>query len=182
MKERLNKKAQFYLIAAVILVIIILGMAGVANYISVKEEPTNFYDIGENLGLEGAWVIDQGIYTRNEELDNRIKDFTAKFADYVAATGEEFELTIIHGDSQLGTVEQYDKSSIGEICSVTGESEYCLQNYEVGEPETRTFTGGHTNFVVGDSNYEVTLSENQNFLFVMTTSKGFEKYIYENIE
>ena len=182
MQKRKNKKAQFYLIAAVIIVIIIIGMAGVANYVTIREEPTDFYDIGENLGLEGAWVIDQGIYTQTEDLDTRIKDFTSKFADYVAATGEEFELTIVYGDSQSGVIERYDQTSIGEDCVTISDSRSCIQNYEVGEPDTLRFTGGSTTFVVGDSTYEVTLKENQNFLFVMTTSKDFERYIYENIE
>ena len=36
--------------------------------------------------------------------------------------------------------------------------------------------------VVEGTSYDLNVKENENFLFVLTTSRDFEKYVYENLE
>lgn len=177
MKKRLSKKGQFYIIAAVVIVIIVLGMAGVSNYISVKDEPKSFYDLGENLGLEGAWVIDQGIYTNIANLNQRIEEFSQQFGEYIAATGEDFELVIAYGSRDTGKVKKYVKDSSGGVKSeLGGVPTYRIVEQEIGD------LSDVNEVIVKDTSYDLNINENENFLFVMTTSRDFEKYVYENLE
>ena len=174
--KRKNKKAQFYLIAAVIIAIIVLGMASVSNYIIVQEEPVEFYDLGENLGLEGSWVIDHGIYNK-DDVNQRIIDFARNYSEYILKTGEDFELAIIYGDTSNGYARTYKRKLVGTIGSELGS----VPNYEVEETNIGSITNTDT-IKVSNTSYPVNLGENQNFLFVMTTSKGFEKHVYERTE
>ena len=177
MEKRVDKKGQFYLIAAIVIVIIVLGMAGVTNYISVKDEPKDFYDIGENLGLEGAWVIDQGVYTNIGNLNERVEEFAREFAEYVAATGEDFELVVAYGSKDTGKVKRYSMDSSGGVESELGT----VPTYKITEAPIQDLSNVNE-IIVEDTKYDLDVKENENFLFVLTTSRGFEKYVYENLE
>jgi len=174
--KRNNKKAQFYLIPAIIIAIIVLGMASVSNYIIVNEEPEKFYDLGENLGLEGSWVIDYGIYNK-EDVDEQILAFARNYSEYILETGEDFELTIVYGDKDNGQTRTYKRRSTGSVSTGLGS----VQNYEIEETDLGSI-GSTDTINVGNTTYPVSLGNNQNFLFVITTSKGFERHVYEKTE
>ena len=180
MKKRIlnNKKGQFYIIAAIILIIIIIGMAGVSNYVIIKDEPTGFYDIGETLGVEGAWVIDWGIYNNRADLNEKLNEFTRQYAEYLASTGEEFELIIAYGDSSTGEVKKYVRKVSGEDCL----DQYCIPNYNVIEEKVGDLTNIDTLVTEDNIEYPIEVKGNENFLFVITTSKGFEKYVNKKTE
>jgi len=56
-----QKRGQFYLIAALIIIAVIIGFAGISNYIQ-KKEVIKLYDLGEELGIESQNVLDFGTY------------------------------------------------------------------------------------------------------------------------
>lgn len=174
-----DKKGQFYVVAAIMIIVIIIGMAGVSNYITTKEEPKGFYKLESELGLEGAKVIDYGIYN-NQEISIIIAGFTEDYANYVAKTGEDFELAIVQGNQNSGKIIRFTKESSGYV-----------EAGEFGLPKAREVVTiiepvplGQTKVIVdvGNKTYEFTLKENENFLFVMTTSEGFEKHVIEKRE
>ena len=176
MQKRFNKKAQFYIIAAVIIILVLVAMAGVTNYISIKEEPKVVYDLGENLELEGSWVVDYGIYN-NQEIDDNISYLAIKFSEYLAATGEDFELIVAYGTQQGGKIRKYIKNSTGIIeVGGTGFQNYVIEEQELGNIRDTT------EIQVRNNTYSLEAGENENFLFVLTTSRGFEEYVYGNIE
>lgn len=172
-----NKKAQFYIIAAVIIVIVIFGIVGISNYVVVKESPVGFYDLSENLGFEGANVIDYGIY-RSANMDKLIKSFAEDYSAYAASTGENFELAIIYGN----------KNDAKIITNFTVQSSGSMSLGEFGQPIAGTVTSTVTPIVKGDekvnvsianNTYNFELKENENFFFVIAKSQGFEKYVQE---
>jgi hypothetical protein len=175
----MNKKSQFYIIAAIIIVIVVAGMAGISNYVIVREEPQQFYDLGENLGLEGAWVIDYGIYNE-ETITEVVDDFVKDYAIYIAQTGEDFELYVAYGDSDTGRVKKFfpEQGESGEVTigDYGVESGITVKEEDLGEISTTE------QFIIEETVYDIDVKEEQNFLFVITTSKGHERHVYEKTE
>lgn len=172
-----NKKAQFFLIAAIIISFIIIGVAGTKNYLQVSEEPISLSEKGNEINLEGSWVIDQGIYTGSEDsvIEDKLLMFSQEFSEYLAETGETFELVIIYGDNQGAIKKTYTRDESGYV----GAGDFQTVNYNIEEsPITRYPSDSITTL---ESEYNVKLKDNENFFFVITTSKGFENYVYGNI-
>jgi len=173
-----GKRGQFYIIAAIIIILVVLGMAGISNYVSVVEEPVEFYELGENLELEGAWLIDNGIYNE-ENITRRVGEFAGNFTNYLAETGEDFELVIVYGDEKESCYITYTKGSKGTI-DVGGEVEYQTEGLTISPPECE-LNKPQITIPFSEKQYQVDVKENENFLFIISTSEGFEKYVYSNI-
>jgi hypothetical protein len=171
-----NKKAQFYIIAALIIIAILISLAGTANYLIVKQEPTEFYDLGENLEIEGASIIDYGIYS-NEDVNQKILDFSRNFSKYLIQTQENFELIIISGTSSAIIAKQYTPTSSGTVYTGLGR----IHNYQLNETII-PINSGTTSLNISGTTYDINIQEDENFFFVLTTNTEFEKFVYGNLE
>ena len=60
-----QKKAQFYLVAAIIIVMILVGIASIQTYAIAKPKPRKIKDISAELNEETSRIIDYGIYNPN---------------------------------------------------------------------------------------------------------------------
>lgn len=185
-----GKKGQFYLIAAVIIILVILGLVGVKNYISVKKEPKNFMEIGDTLQLEGSYVVENALYSNTGNVETNTQAYLNLFSNYMEQnTNEDFSLIIVYGDINGGKVQGkiYYRQSSGNVCldnscapgssmiNVTDTS--C--NVNVGVPRTANCTitiAGQT------ITHTVPILQDNNFVFVMTTSKGLSQYIQTSFD
>ena len=57
----MKTKGQFYLMAAIVIIVVIISFAAVSNYAKKKAE-IKIYDLGDELGIESEQVIDYGTY------------------------------------------------------------------------------------------------------------------------
>jgi len=102
-----NKKSQYYLIAAVIIVTIILGASVLTNYIITREEPVKFYDLNQELEQESASVVDYGIYNELDILD-LIENFTSEyFVEYAEEKDKDIEFVFIYGSKDNVKIATY---------------------------------------------------------------------------
>ena len=83
MKKRLikAKTGQFYLIAAIIIVTVIIGLSTVTNYVLTKNQPLKFYDLSSEVGEESSRVVDHGIYNA-ADIQGKIETFLSDFLQY----------------------------------------------------------------------------------------------------
>ncbi len=176
MKKRgvTSRKGQFYIIAAIIIVIILVGMAGVSNYVSVQEEPTGFYDLGKDIGLEGASIIDYGIHL-DQSIDNEVADFTKLYGEYISKTSENFTLAIVYGNSVSATIVKVYPKETGYVSGagiiIPGTDNILI--------ESETIYTSSADIEIYKTTYHFDLETNENFFFVIAKSKGFETFIYE---
>jgi hypothetical protein len=68
----MNKRGQFFLIAALIIIGIILSVSTVYNYTSSNNQNTKASDISKELDFEANKVIDKGVF--NSDSSSQIKD------------------------------------------------------------------------------------------------------------
>jgi hypothetical protein len=180
-----GKKAQFYLISAVIIIVIILGLASVKNHITVKKEPAKFYELGDTLQLESTYVIENSVYT-NGNLKDNIQTYSDLFADYMQqSTHENFILIIVSGDIDADTIDGkvYYRQPAGTITADgyyrPGSSGIKVQNTSCQVIEAESANCSITIRDVTFTNTVPILQDN-NFIFVITTSEGLSNYIINN--
>lgn len=170
----MKKRGQFYIVAAIIISIIILGLASLSNYASVKEEPARFYDLSEQIELEGARVIDNKIYTTTDNS----ADFSLQAAQYATSLEPDAVIIFIYGNKDKVNINAYTKASTGEISleiggqtvGWTGEG---LQSYNPGN----SLGGGKFTVSLLNQNYDFNLKQNENFMIVLAKKQGDEIYV-----
>ena len=176
-----NKTAQFYLIAAVIIVIMIIGLASVSNYVVTKDKPTRFYDLSEELNEE-SYRVSEFIIVNEQDV---MQDFTGKVAGYIEEDVDNF--AVFYGDKDGAKLEFYTKEDPGGVSVTIGEGEEAPSFIVSGRKE---FVSDSTQIppeelsgeesiaieLLGES-YNFELSEGQNFIFIITKNAEEEKHI-----
>ena len=81
-----NKRGQFYLIAALVIIVIIVGYAAISNY-TQKRDYVRTYNLAEELEIESAEVLDYGVYQDIDTpqmrtlLENLVEAYSKKDLD-----------------------------------------------------------------------------------------------------
>ena len=63
-----QKRGQFYLVAAIVIISLIVGFSVVSNY-ATNKEVVKLYDLKEELGIESANVLKYGTYQSVTDLE-----------------------------------------------------------------------------------------------------------------
>lgn len=187
MRIKRGRQGQFYIIAAIIIVLVLMGLAGVTNYIMVREEPEEFYDLGEVLEREGDWAYSYALYDK-QNVDTVLDDFSRSFANYTAHSKEDFfDLVIVYGDRDNAKAIVFSKKESGEVNVNIGSQKIQFTTQEQGKLNRQELNiqpdkDGYINFEIENYSYEGYLKDNQNFIFYMTTEKEFERIVSTNIQ
>ncbi|MBA7615526.1 hypothetical protein ES703_22807 [subsurface metagenome] len=174
MIKRGDKTGQFYLISAIILATLVIGIVTISNY-SRKESNLKLHDIKEEIQIESAHVLDYGLYNKLSEagLYTLLLTFTT---DYINYQGKDKDLYFVFGDQNNITVTGYQGTK--KQVSVSSGSSQATITSEAGE-----FTGGiapGTDTVVlsiDDALYEFDLNSGENFYFILSQKVNKGEYI-----
>ena len=175
----MKKKGQFYLIAAIIIIIVIVSLSGVTNYIEKRKEPVKFYDLSKELSEEGARVVDYGIYNK-EDIPLLMISFTDSY--FINYTKEkETEVVFVYGNKNNITVTTYTNQSTGEISINFGTTNMGIRGAGRHQANRTTFTPGSgedkVTVTILENSYKFTLKEGENFFFIITRTSGEERYV-----
>jgi hypothetical protein len=179
-----GKKAQFYILAAAIIIAIIITLASLSNYAYVKEKPKKFYDLSNNLNLEGSNLIKYSLYD-NQNIDSIIQNLTLIFSQYIEETQENTDLVIITGNLNNITVRVINKTDTGNVNVYLGGATPNLvyqgtqSNVLVSTPVDLT-NNPYISISLNGVTQNFTINPGQNFIFVLTKSEGFERYVNTN--
>jgi hypothetical protein len=167
-----GKKGQFYLVSAIIIIVILLGVATISNY-TKKKENVRLYDLKDELGIEGGEVIEYGVYNNKNELE----DFTRKYSDYAGA-GKS--LIFVYGDENELHGATYTEISSGEIAINIGSDSSSTIPQTQGSYETQSITsaGNQITVTLPNGNQQTfNLKEGQNFFFIISQEVEGETYV-----
>jgi len=201
-----KKRGQFYLVAAIVIITILIGFSVVSNY-SRNKEVVKLYDLKQELNIETAKVLEYGTY-KEEEADTLLSDFAKSYADYA---GEGKNMYFFFGNFQKVTAVAYQDLSNDEMkiairkgtgkkgrdnidCTIDGGVTKTLCEGTLGgeeqmvRGETITFqdfssqSGNieqQVNFLIDilDSEYHFKLRTGENFYFVLEQIVGEERYV-----
>ncbi len=174
----INKRGQFYLIAAVIIIAIILGFVVISNY-SRTDSSTKLYDLGEQLEIESAEVLDYGTYNELDEVDmeNLWESFIEAYSDF----GEIEKLYFIFGNTEeiivLGYQDLVTEETI--FVNVNGDSPLKISKET---PASATFSpsGKSVTIIINDIKYKFDLEPGENFYFILFIDVEGDKHVVTN--
>ena len=174
-KSRKVKKAQFYIIAAIIIVGVLFSIVAISTYIKSKPQPSIFYDLSKELDLESTNVINYGTYS-GEDMPKLLENFSDTYASYA---GEDTELILVYGTEASATAIVYSPEETGTI-SVDIGTGTPLQftptrpGKKKGEAE---ISGGKIDINVENVTYNFELNQGENFFFVLKKQIGEEEHV-----
>ncbi|MBL7059344.1 hypothetical protein ISS08_02740 [Candidatus Pacearchaeota archaeon] len=174
----MNKKGQFYLIIAIIIIAIILGFAVTSNKSSIQG--ANIYShIGSELKIESDYVFDYATYNElnSTSLFDLMLNFTRPYANYSQMDNSYY----VFGNStkiRVGGYRRYDSyamfidlgSSNDTISLPAGE--YIYQDYN--NP------GNSITLITKESEYNLDLGAGKSFYFILSQEIGEEVHIITN--
>ncbi len=169
------KRGQFYIIAAIIIIIVVIGFVGIKNYVIGPQKSTKIYDLGKELKLETGQVIDYGIYKINdeEEFDVLVENWVEKYYDYTIQQGIEGDWIFIYGDQEEIHVLNLTSVSGGEVSIGFGQSSSGIS------PEVNSLKS--TTIKVPEGEEEVVLTF-QNLEYLFNLRKGENFYFVVKVE
>jgi len=190
-----SKKAQFYIIGAVIIIFIVISLASVSNYVSIKKQPEKIISLGDMLKEEGQRIVENSDYNDGNVNEN-INTYLTLFSDYLQQnTQEDFNLLILYGDVSASEDIQgriFTRASLGQVNLDVGGTSFGASGgsaVQINTPVIVVNPGPQNNqgtvdvtIGSGDTNVTTTVPilEDNNFVFVMTTSDGFNRYVRDN--
>ena len=110
----MNKRGEFFLIAAVVIVgiIITLGAINISTKAPAKDN-TAFYDLSREIDYESNKLIDYGVYKSKDPsaIGSSVLSFVANYS----AANPDTDLLIVYGNKDNIQISLYDKTATGEI-------------------------------------------------------------------
>lgn len=168
-----GKKAQFYLIAALIIIFVIIGFFVINNYANKKEQNIKIYDIAKELKIETGEVYDFGIFN-NQDLPSLVENWTDLYYEYLSKTGNAEEWVFVYEDKSSNKLTGilYSTKKEGSISintggrdigiEITGRDKRKVRDIELPTQSDRRVRVNFKNFT-----YSFKLMEGQNFYFVI---------------
>ena len=189
----MNKRGQFFIIAALIIVIIIIGLG--TSYVSFKapEEDIRVYDLSSEINFESSKVIDNGIISgSNTEVYNNLK----QLSDSYALLNPDSDFVIYYGDENEIKARSYEGKEQGTVSLSLG-TESIETNIQPRTIQEDTVTPScpplmeecekqidvileNTLSKNEEYKYKFNLKKGQNFFILMKKEKGDERIVVSN--
>lgn len=177
-----NKKGQFYLVAAILIVLAISGIASVNTYTTVKSEPRKIQDIGNELTEETSRIVDYGIYSR-ENLTKILNNFTdSEFAPYFLQKTENTTVFFIYGNANKLYTVQYKPENTGNVYAVLGGAVSEWSTIGIYSNITKINANGleSVNVTILDKTFNFDMREGEMFYFLIIQENEGEIYVERN--
>lgn len=174
-----NKRGQFYIIAAILILIVVAGIIGVKTYVTTTPEPRGIQSIGSELKEEGFRVVDYGIYN-NKNVTEYLNNFTDKYAPYFLKKTNNANIIFVYGNkTDLYSVKYYNAST-GIVTANIGsgaidwnmEGQFVNRTKVTPDPITNKI-----NVTIFNKPYVFDLKDNEMFYFVVVQEKEGEVYV-----
>lgn len=177
----INKKGQFYLVAAIIVILAISGIASVKTYTVIKSEPRKIQDLGSELREETGRIIDYGVYSK-ENLTKILNNFTdSEFAPYFLKKTENTAIVFIYGDSNELYSVQYLPEDTGSVYATLGGASIVWTSITVYVNRTQiTPLGDIVNVNILNRTFDFEIKENEMFYFLITQEDNGEIHVERN--
>jgi hypothetical protein len=184
-KGMMNKHGQFFLIAAITIIIVIVSVVTISNY-TEKKNDVKLYDLKQEMGIESQQVLDYGTYNNlnKDQMKTLMENFIKNYVGYIQ---EQKNIYFIFGNKQEINALGYQEINNESVCIKVNPSDNdndtsndnCIP---LAMQETQTFpaTSGTINVVViriEDNEYQFRLKPGENFYFVIWQKAGGEKNV-----
>jgi len=176
----LKKRGQFYLIAAVLLIVIVFGLISVGNYTSSSD--IDLSHLVEDLNSESGQVVSYGTYW-NQDTNELLEDWVANYTTYTQSQGEQGDWIFVYGNaSGLNAVTFTEEES--SISINVGGSTNSVNIQGSGKQKSTINPSGNRDVsieLLGNS-YNFDLKEGENFFFILSREEEGERVVLTESE
>ncbi|MEK6918812.1 MAG: hypothetical protein AABW73_02125 [Nanoarchaeota archaeon] len=166
-----NKRGQFFLLAAVIIITGIVAIASIKTFVSEPASNTQerVYDLSQELGYESAKVIDYGVYN-GAYTETLMNSWIETYTNYTRDREGITEWLFVYGNSSEIKIINFTAQEKGEVNLNLGDERIASKakkELKRGD-EKKTPTGKIVS--VKDTlgiEREFTLTQGENFYFVV---------------
>jgi hypothetical protein len=195
----IHKKAQFFLLAAVVISAVIISLGIVGNKATTNREPGSFYDFSYEVQRETGAVIDYEIYTLTE---GNLTDFVDLLADDISDQDPNSNFVFIYGSNVTGmNISNYGSDDVGtgDGSSVPGKGSKAISSFCLGKTHCKKINDlagefdddigtGHWNatdligvdeivVTVGGNDYLFPISEHKQVIFIIQKETEDETFV-----
>ncbi|MBU0977654.1 MAG: hypothetical protein KKD18_04515 [Nanoarchaeota archaeon] len=109
----MNKRGQFFLVAALVIISIAYGLSMIYTSIETPGEDNSIYDLTKEIKYESGAVVDSGIFNAEteEEMDANVQNLT----DHYGSANLGSDLIFIYGNRTNMTALFYTTTDTGSI-------------------------------------------------------------------
>lgn len=174
----MQKRGQLYFVAALIIVVLIIGLGAVYNYANSSQEDKSVFDLSEEIDYETSRVIDRGVFAGEtiEAQNNQIN----QIVEYYSNRNPNSELVTLIGNTTQITSYHYRLDEEGAICIQTGACSG-LQFFTKERISPSVIHDVSNNLVTvrleEGTSYKFELKQGQNFYIVLIKTKEGEKFV-----
>jgi hypothetical protein len=175
-----NKRAQFFLVASLLIAALLISIVTVSNYARVAKEDTKFKTILESLSYESARVIDSGVYQSIDQAS--INGQLSRLAENYSISAPDSDLFVVYGNASNLTLFNYNScNSVGSVgVGSDVNSDICISQRASGPCNNQRSCVTQRDTIIltiGDNQYQFSLQEGQNFYIVLKKDKAGETYV-----
>jgi len=185
LNRKINKRGQFFLVAAVLIVGIVIGLSTATNSVKVYAEEGYVYDLGSEIKEETGFVMDNGVYYEQDQADliERTKQF---LIDYYGPNIEFDEVLFIYGDDEDLYGLYFNEIEAGNIGINTGSIPNTFRirirsetTAEVDRHDEDIRRQGYekVSVKIRDIKYEFNLKDGQNFFLIIGKTHDGQKTV-----
>ena len=115
-----NKRGQFYIIAAIIIVTILIGSTSIVSYAKLSKRPRTIESLGGELNEEGSRIVSHGI-SKDKNIKLLLDNFTdSEFAPYFLEKTDSTNVVFVYGNTTNLYAVKYNTTSTGTISANIG--------------------------------------------------------------
>lgn len=171
----MQKRGQFYLIASIVIIGILISLTVVYNSVRTTTEDVSVYDLSDEISYEGARVIDQGIFYDTEE---QIQTNLETLAENYAKSNPDLDLLLVYGD---GDAIQYTCDTTGSVeLGDTSSGDFCSLNRDT--LSITSTDADNIKVLFEGEEYTFRISSDQSFYIILAKDKGDDKIVATNEE
>lgn len=163
----MNKRGQFYLIAAIIIVTIAAGFVTISNYAS-SQQTSDINYLRDEIKLESSKAMDYATWN-NKDFTSTMINVSEQYINNTAGNNFYFIFGTATGMTFLASQSFY--------ANITLNGDDQTDNVGTGKIYSQTFVpSGTTNITINGNDYVFKLNNGNNYGFVISSEKGGQVY------
>lgn len=171
----MNKGGQFFLMAALIIAGVIIGLTSIVNYTHAPAERTQFYDLGKEIGFEARQVLDYGTYS-GSDTEQLLETFIANYSSYIS----QDQVVFIYGNSTSIIAFYFNQTLVGSVgIDLGGDNPNIIPITlpQGGQTQVQPDDEGNIIVTINGISYEFNLRAGQNFYFVLVKEEDEDRFV-----
>lgn len=181
----MRKRGQFFLIAAIIIITVLVSASTAYNTIKTDKEDSKLFSLPQEIGYESAKVIDYGVLNSigEEQIIEKLKEISGNYSNIY----QDSDIFILYGKAESLTFtkftllhyEEIDSGSVGISDGGGGTS----QSIRLKKLEEKEISSTRTDVEVdlgNNAKVSFDLKKGRNFYAIIKTEKKDETTVFTN--